>query len=123
VTARGSRVSRLVAGLLAICIGLASVQVAWAETPERDHGPVPATAVAATAGVGAAVVPLSETAPEDGCAGLCLCACQCPHAQAGAAVAAVPVPAADPAPPGDFLLPGEALVSVVPTPRFRPPVV
>lgn len=87
--ARG-RLSRLVAAWLALCIGFASVQVAWAEG-EPQHEEIAVASVTGDNASGGGIAE-RETSRDDGCGGLCLCVCHCPHAQPGAEIPAVPPP-------------------------------
>jgi hypothetical protein len=111
---------RIVAAMLGVLIGAASVQPVWADSPvPEDH--VAATVAAMTAGA-ALTVADAPADTDDGCAGLCLCMCNCIHAQ--------PVIAPAPAEPVSpehgatrvFTSLPAAAADAPPEPHLRPPL-
>lgn len=70
---------RLTAALLALCIGLSSVESLWGEDPAGDSRSEYAMGAEAGSDEASAEAPAPDEAPEEDCP--CLCDCACVNAQ------------------------------------------
>ena len=113
---------RLLSVLLALALGLSSVEIAWAEALESADGPVVCVSEGGDVAEDSICSPDETPSPDahEDCP--CLCACACPSAQRAVSsipTVSLPVGLTFSAPPRERV---RAPHTVARAPQFRPPV-